>query len=791
MKKWDELKKGSHKFHIVRNKKDKTKEYCTNIFTLDTEVTSCFIMDNEEWPISFDFEKDVAYYKQHITNRIGVCIIWMFSIDDTVYYGRELDDLPCFLDVLNGLTKQARKFCYVHNLGYDFQELRNVLEFDDVFARQTRKPMKAYCAEYGIEFRDSYVLTNMSLDEMAIQFHLSVKKLKGSFDYNKLRTPKTPLTEEELAYCEHDCLVLYEYIKTIELPLYGNIKKIPMTQTGKMRLRYKEMIYFLHKGSPKYALKDWKNKLTRIFLDPTSYRFCTSVYGGGWTHAQDRFVKRGVIRASDPDVGCIRSHDFTSSYIYTIMTVKAPCSAFVPLVIHASNKEALIAETYIDKDVYAYLFEIKFNNIRSKTYNTYISYSKCTDAQNYTLDNGRVYCAGNKRDSGYITVLCNEHDLDIILKTYKFDSCEVIRCERAFKSFLPFELTLCAVMLFLEKQALKGVVGQESLYTFRKQILNAIYGACCTNYITDKVDWDTALGKWLGEGMAEADRKKATELTEDELITAICDRKGKDMMWYPWGVWISSGARHHLWENIIKMDDFVIYGDTDSLKYIGNHDDVIEENNKQCRVEMEKFVNRARDYLQKNGKLEEFETKYGAVDMEHLGVLGSFDLDGEYSEFRTLGAKKYAYRYDLKYAQKMAEKKYKKTGDLKELEPDQRIHITVSGVNKSQGWKGLNDDMENFCDNMTFSYEHSGRLIRFYCDNQPDIDIKDFNGDVYHLHNQKHGTCLQPTTYVLGLGDKKGLYKKHLDEVDVAYFTEDDDPLNTSNTPHCALLNLY
>ena len=63
---------------------------------------------------------------------------------------------------------------------------------------------------------------------------LPIKKLVGNLDYSVLRTPKTKLTKEEIEYCVNDVLVMYEGLKEYK-KIYGNIKDIPLTQTGRVR----------------------------------------------------------------------------------------------------------------------------------------------------------------------------------------------------------------------------------------------------------------------------------------------------------------------------------------------------------------------------------------------------------------------------------------------------------------------------------------------------------------------------------------------------------------------------
>ena len=85
------------------------------------------------------------------------------------------------------------------------------------------------------------MMSDISLEKMPEIYGLDVKKLVGNLDYNKIRNSKTILSDEELAYCENDCLVVYQYIKK-ELETYKNIKSLPLTSTGHVRKELKEKI---------------------------------------------------------------------------------------------------------------------------------------------------------------------------------------------------------------------------------------------------------------------------------------------------------------------------------------------------------------------------------------------------------------------------------------------------------------------------------------------------------------------------------------------------------------------
>ena len=117
--------------------------------------------------------------------------------------------------------------------------------------------------------------------------------------------------------------------------------------------------------------------------------------------------------------------------------------------------------------------------------------------------------------------------------------------------------------------------------------------------------------------------------------------------------------------------------------------------------------------------------------------LGVFEKDAEYSQFITQGAKKYAY----------IDKK------------DYKIHITVSGVPKKKGAKGLKS-LEDFKDNFVFEYKYTNKLLAQYNDEQIEFELTDYKGKKYKV-TDKYGICLLPCQYTLNKSDE---YVELLDE---------------------------
>ena len=201
-KKWNiETKRSHHKNKEGKYKKDK---YLNNIITFDIECTSAWLQDDQI--ITYRKGKTNDYWNS--LEPLSLCYLWQCSIDDTVYYGRVLES---FLWLLKDLPEGVHIIIWVHNLSYEFQFLCNILTWDKVFARLPHKPMKATSEEFPlIEFRCTYILTRLSLASWGKQ--LGVHKAVGDLDYDKLRTPLTPLTDIELHYGEQDCLVVYNLL---------------------------------------------------------------------------------------------------------------------------------------------------------------------------------------------------------------------------------------------------------------------------------------------------------------------------------------------------------------------------------------------------------------------------------------------------------------------------------------------------------------------------------------------------------------------------------------------------
>lgn len=244
------------------------KKIDNTIYTFDIETTSYFIL-NDKICNSLDYEKLTEDEKEDCI-PMSTMYVWQFSINEQVFYGRTWKELKLFLDKLEYYNPN-KKILFIHNASFEFQFLKSEFEFIDVLARKSHKVMKATFKDYNMEIRCSYLISNAKLEELPKLYKLPVKKLIGNLDYNLLRHSNTKLTDEELEYCENDCLVVYEYIK-LELETYKRVDKIPITSTGHVRRELKAIIDKDYK---------YKNKVKNIVnTEPHIYNMLINAFMG-------------------------------------------------------------------------------------------------------------------------------------------------------------------------------------------------------------------------------------------------------------------------------------------------------------------------------------------------------------------------------------------------------------------------------------------------------------------------------------------------------------------------------
>lgn len=335
----------------------------------------------------------------------------------------------------------------------------------------------------------------------------------------------------------------------------------------------------------------------------------------------------------------------------------------------------------------------------------------------YSIDNGRIVRANCVR-----AVITNV-DYDIIDKAYHKDKAHIIRAYRYRKAYLPRPLVERILYYYGKKTTLKGVSSKEAEYLAGKECVNSVYGMMVMDPVRINQNYDEESGKWIPEAP-----DVAAAIAED-------NQKTNRFLFYPWGVFVTAYARQNLWTAIFECGTDYCYADTDSVKIIN------------AQVHEEYFQNYDKEITRKLRKACEwhnlpFEMTRPKTIKGVEKPLGVWDDDGNYTRFKTLGAKRYMVEY----------------------EGSGKINITVSGLNKKKavpyllekyGREGIFDafTVSGFGKNngLKIPAEHSGRLIMSYIDFPTSGEVVDYMGRPGQ-YSEASSVHMAPGTYELTLG---------------------------------------
>lgn len=556
-----------------------------------------------EIPCAFDIET-TNIYKRLKNGKIdpdfhpyAYMYHWQFCIGYRVIFGRTWRDFQRLLSSIiknMNLSDKLRLVVYCHNLSYEMQFMRRFINVTESFCKAERQPLKVV-HDGCIEFRCSAALSNMSLKMFCKAENARFYKMVDTFDYSKIRTSETELSEDEQGYCYNDVRGLCECIQS--LMRFDTLATIPMTSTG-----------YVRRDARKEVKKNKKNR--RIFkdsaLNENDYMNLRAAFRGGDTHANARF--------SNQTLNNVTSYDIASSYPACMMCDKFPMSKLIPVKISTFRK---LREK---RGEYCFLLHVALYGIRCKAAHG-IPYIPLAKTKHLTadriLDNGRILAASE------CTLWVTDIDMDIIMEEYEVENMKIesVYCSRA--DYLPEEYRGVVMDYFRKKTELKGKDDAESVYMYgkSKNRLNALYGMMVMRL-------DQTLTEYTGEG-------ETGYITKEEPLEKVLEqyyKKRNNFLAYQWGVWVTVHARKRLHDMMRIIGRDLVYIDTDSVKFLHyeKHKERIDELNNRLQQDAE---------------------RHGAFADDMKGTrhyMGVFEYDGKYDRLRTLGAKKYVVDIDGK-----------------------------------------------------------------------------------------------------------------------------------------------
>lgn len=549
------------------------RKYYTKIVTLDTETciykNNGFITD-----ISMTFE------------GIGT------------YYCRTINDLFSFLDSIQHKLSDGlenRMIIYVHNLSYDYVFLRNELisHYGIPINSLAVKTHKYVSMDFGFfEFRDSYILTQKSLDKLTKDENIKVKKAVGYWDYNKIRSPHSERSLKEKYYVNVDTISLCLALRSVFRSRKCCTSDVPLTSTGFIRNECRKR---------SRTDKKWRYKFKELELTYNDYLILSEVFHGGYTHANRYYI----------DVIChdLLSFDFASSYPAVMLYEKFPMEKF-----KKTNK--ITIDDIIDmSDDFAFFGYVTIANLKLDTKSPMppIALSKCKTIKRDGLivDNGRIV------ECKFLKIPFSDPDLIAIIDNYSFSYISVSDCRYARKDYLPKWFRDYIQELYYNKCTLKNV--DPINYMISKGMLNSLYGMCAQKILREEIQENFDDCTW---------NKKMQDETEFNKFYS----KSSSFLPYQWAIWVTAYAQRNLFL-LGKNCGTWIYSDTDSCKGTNWNLEGVEKYNKN---------------IEKKAK----NTGYGIVEYNGKRfIIGQAENETDKSiitEFKTLGCKRYCYRQDGK-----------------------------------------------------------------------------------------------------------------------------------------------
>ena len=540
---------------------------------------------NNTIPVSAAFDIEATNDSK---TRAAYMYVWQLYLNGTVYIGRTWKEFFELLDDIAYYFKTSPKrklYIFIHNMAYEMSFLLPRLlmaeKLKKVFAKEKHKPIEVVLTN-GIVFRDTLALTNMSLSNLAKNY-TKTQKLVGELDYNLPRNSHTALSSEEIHYCVNDVQILGEYADQLHAEYTLNKQKIPLTSTGIVRNYIRREI----KNGRYYT-----GHIANLYPPTvTEYNYTMRwLFRGGYTHAQTKIC--GEIYNN------ITSWDLTSAYPAVMLQKSYPATPFI------------ITETPL-RDIEngkAVIFTAEFKNIVAVTPHTVESKHKCIDYRNAIFENGRLYSADK------LIVMLTEIDYKIYQQFYKWDSMKILYAKSAYKKPLPDYLTRAIAFFYRRKSELKKMTRNDPKNEALKKellkvkgMLNSCYGMCVSRLNTTDIIYNDC-GEW-----EEVEGKPYAEIIKKQFLSPY------------WGIYVTAYCRERVLTAFKKLGNNALYGDTDSVKVLGDFSEIFDNINAEIMEMNRKICTRLK------------------LDYNLYRDIGTFDNEGIYTQFKTYGAKRYVY----------------------------------------------------------------------------------------------------------------------------------------------------
>ena len=647
------------------------------------------------YPCAFDIETTTIVkgdYAYDGDTPIGIPYLFQFNVFNYVYICRTYEECTYFFNALSSVLKTNvnQLYFFVHNLNYEFQFLKDIWNIKEVFAVDAHHPLTVELIN-GITFRDSYKLTNMSLELFTKNWSTFYFKESEIMDYKIKRFPHTEIDNNTMLYSVLDVLSLSDALINFLQANNVDTKTTAVTSTGFTRKAIRKAClpkYFRDEMTEEQ--KEYKKVLMNSKINLPLYSLLVSERKGGNTHANIKYI--------DKVHKNIMHFDYTSSYpTQMICYSEYPVGRWYHL---GNYKNGINRNTIFEKESNGEctLSKFLFINLELKDGCNCPPISRhkiqvIPQSEKIVVHSGRYIKGAFK---SVLTLFGNEF-IELIDKYYYYDNVIVLDSWSCRKGYLPMLFRKEILEYYKKKTELKGIEGKEAEYAVSKANVNSIYGCCYTDPIRDTYNYN---GLFIEH-----------EVFNKDILEEINNINSKPNYFapYTWGAMTAVLGQIMLYKLIEVCGDDFIYCDTDSVFCFDS---------KELREKIKKFDDDLYNYHSKCGLNITAYDKHGKPH-----TLGRLDEEEHLKEFKTLGAKKYAMLTD--------------SNDLT---------ITIAGVPKKNGAKTIKcvDDLKI---GMTFYGKDTGKMTSTYNTYEKSINVEIEN----HIYNVYSNIGLTECDYLMGI----------------------------------------
>ena len=348
----------------------------------------------------FDTEtSNIKYYDKdgnELSNKTrAICICYMFNdlrmVDlkkyvpgksDKVTFIRYENEAQEYIDKIVdwGLKANVIPIIAAYNLMFDMQTLMYELNRRYDMKANAQSSTNVYTldlqrdGETVLRFWDTYHLEMRGLAAMGETCGLA--KAKGDWDYSKIRTPETPLTEEEIFYATRDVQVIPAYLQYLlnanDWLRQTDLGCRVLTKTSLVRQMAQRKI-----GQTKITKRNGKQlTLMKAFESmckrqlPRSYEqyaIRKACFRGGWTFTSGKCASRVVENVASLDVTSMHHAFINGRYVpidFDMICDEELKRLYIEHVLNTTFDDVL--NRYWKPFDVAFHMEIQFENIRLK-----------------------------------------------------------------------------------------------------------------------------------------------------------------------------------------------------------------------------------------------------------------------------------------------------------------------------------------------------------------------------------------------------------------------------------------